>query len=253
MESNIIIKRLQEIEPEKNSILICGLPGIGNVGRISVDYMIEKLKMERILEIYSSHFPAQVFVDRGGKAHLNRNTLFYKKISSTKSLFVFTGDFQGNTPEGQYELSWKLLEIARDYRVKNVYTLGGYGIGKLVESPRVLGAFTNLDMKRQLVNSGVKFPEGEPGGGIVGSNGLIVGMADKFFHIEAACLMGETSGYFPDPKASLEIIRTLSKLIGFKISFTDLEERCKNLSELTEKMQSELVDREKKDDLGYFQ
>ncbi len=249
----IKIKKMIDVIPEGTSTLVCGLPGIGNVGRITVDYMIDKLKMEKVLEIYSSHFPAQVFVDREGKAHLNRNTLFYKQISKSKSLFVFTGDFQGNTPEGQYELSWRLLEIAREMSVNIIYTLGGYGVGKLVETPRILGAFTDSSLKQNLIKNGVKFPEGEPGGGIVGSNGLIVGLAYKFFRIQAACLMGETSGYFPDPKAALEILKTLTKLVGFRVSLMDLEERCKNLSELTEKMQSDMIDKEKKDDLGYFQ
>ncbi|MHB1439591.1 MAG: proteasome assembly chaperone family protein [Cuniculiplasma sp.] len=249
----IKIKKMMDIIPEGKSVLVCGLPGIGNVGRITVDYMVDKLKMEKVLEIYSTHFPAQVFVDREGKAHLNRNTLFYKKLNKGKSLFVFTGDFQGNTPEGQYDLSWQLLEIAREMNVSTIYTLGGYGVGKLVDTPRILGAFTSLEMKENLIKNGVKFPEGEPGGGIVGSNGLIVGLAYKFFHLEAACLMGETSGYFPDPKAALEILKALSKIIGFRISLEELVERCKNLSELTEKMQSEMVDKEKKEDLGYFQ
>lgn len=252
MES-IMIKRFKEVFPEGQSIMICGLPGIGNVGRISVDYFVEKLGMEKILDIYSSHFPAQVFVDKTGKAHINRNSMFYKKLTKTKHLFVFTGDFQGNTPEGQYELSWKLLELAREMHVDKIYTLGGYGIGKLVSVPRVLGAFTNNSMKDRLVKAGVNFPEGEPGGGIVGSNGLIVGLSYKFFHIESACLMGETSGYFPDPKASLEILKILAKLTGIKVSFADLEERCKNLSDITEKMQNEAMEKEKSDDLGYFQ
>ncbi len=249
----IVIKRYRDVFPEGESIMICGLPGIGNVGRISVDYMVDKLKMEKILDIFSSHFPAQVFVDREGKAHINRNSMFYKKLSKNKHVFVFTGDFQGNTPEGQYELSWQLLELAREVNVNKIYTLGGYGIGKLVNDPRVLGAFTNKAMKDRLTKAGVKFPEGEPGGGIVGSNGLIVGLAYKFFHIEAACLMGETSGYFPDPKASLEILKILAKLASLKISYADLEERCKNLSDITGKMQNEMVEKEKKDDLGYFQ
>ncbi len=249
----MMIKRFKEVFPEGQSTMICGLPGIGNVGRISVDYLIEKLNMEKILDVYSSHFPAQVFVDKNGKAHINRNSLFYKKLTKTKHIFVFTGDFQGNTPEGQYDLSWKLLEIAREMNVDKIYTLGGYGIGKLVSVPRILGAFTNNAMKERLVKAGVKFSEGEPGGGIVGSNGLIVGLAYKFFHIEAACLMGETSGYFPDPKASLEILKILTKLTGIKVALSDMEERCKNLSDITEKMQNEVSEKERKDDLGYFQ
>ena len=47
----IKIKKMIDVIPEGTSTLVCGLPGIGNVGRITVDYMIDKLKMEKVLSI----------------------------------------------------------------------------------------------------------------------------------------------------------------------------------------------------------
>ena len=40
-----------------NSILIGGLPGIGNVGKIAADYIIEKLKMQKLADIFSQYLP----------------------------------------------------------------------------------------------------------------------------------------------------------------------------------------------------
>jgi hypothetical protein len=175
-----------------------------------------------------------------------------KNISKKKSMIIFTGDFQGNTPEGQYEIGETILNIARENGVKTVYTLGGYGIGKLVENPRILGAVTNLKIRKKLESAGVIFSENEPGGGIIGSAGVIMGLAGEFYGMDAACIMGETSGYFTDPKAALAIIRTLSTLVGFRINLKEMEERSKNIEQLTEKMQGEMQERSQKDDLGYF-
>ena len=55
------IKRLGKVKI-KNPILIEGLPGIGNVGKIAVDFIIENLNAKKIFEIYSYSFPS-VFVN----------------------------------------------------------------------------------------------------------------------------------------------------------------------------------------------
>ena len=47
----------------KNPILIEGLPGMGNVGKITVDFMVESLKAEKFMEIKSGVFPNSVFVN----------------------------------------------------------------------------------------------------------------------------------------------------------------------------------------------
>ena len=37
--------------------------------------------------------------------------------------------------------------------------------------------------------AGVVFPKGEPGGGIVGSAGLVLGLATEVFGISSACIL----------------------------------------------------------------
>jgi len=40
----------------KNPIFIEGLPGVGNIGRVAVGYMIEELGAKNFAELYSRHF-----------------------------------------------------------------------------------------------------------------------------------------------------------------------------------------------------
>ena len=37
-------------------VLIQGLPGIGLVGKIAVDYIVSELGLEKVAEVYSGHF-----------------------------------------------------------------------------------------------------------------------------------------------------------------------------------------------------
>ena len=246
----IMIKNYEE--PELNSpIFVGGLPGIGNVGKIAADYFVDKLKMKKMADIYSEFLPPQVFINNN-VVHLVRESLYYKKTGRKNDLIFLTGDFQGTTQEGQYELSFRTLEFLKKYKVSMVYTLGGYSVGKIVDEPRVLGAVTDKKLVGPLMRNGVVFPEGEPSGGIVGSAGLILGMGTELFSIPGACFMGETSGYFADPKSAREIITVLSKVLKTRINLKDIDEKTKQLEDITEKMRQEAQTKTSKDDLGYF-
>ena len=47
----------------QDPILIEGLPGIGNVGKIAVDFMVGELKAKRLYSFFSYRFPHSVFVN----------------------------------------------------------------------------------------------------------------------------------------------------------------------------------------------
>src|SRR5207253_74048 len=78
--------------------------------------------------------------------------------------------------------------------VRRIFTLGGYGMGRMVTKPRVLGAATGADLVKEMEKYGVVFSRGEPGAGIVGASGLLLGLG-RLYDMQAVCLMGETSGY----------------------------------------------------------
>jgi uncharacterized protein (TIGR00162 family) len=132
------------------------------------------------------------------------------------------------------------------------FTLGGYGLGKLVEKPRVLGAVTDDDLVEEMKGYGVTFSKGEPGSGIVGASGLLLGLG-KVYGIRSVCLMGETSGYFVDPKAAQAVLEVLSKVLDFKVDFTDLEDKAEQIDALTSKLkETEPQPEPRKEDLGYI-
>ena len=248
----IIINQYKRPRPN-NPVLVVGLPGIGNIGKIAAEYLVEKLKMEKLADIFSQYLPPQVFLNDDGEASLVRNSIYYRKFKGKNDLLILAGDFQGTTQEGQYEMTHFVLELAKKWNVSTVYTLGGYSTGKIVEVPRVLGAVTESDMVEQLQEGGVVFPKGEPGGGIVGSAGLMLGLGKELFSIKGACLMGETSGYFADPKGAREVLKVLSKILDIKLDLSDIEERSKQIQQITEKMQEDVQNKmQQKEDLGYF-
>ena len=179
--------------PELNRpILIEGLPGIGNVGKIAADYLCEKLNGKKFATIYSESFPPQVLLDNDCVISMACNELWYVKDVNGKDIVFLRGNYQGSTPEGQYLICDDLMrDVFLRMDLSYIYTLGGYGTGQMVDKPRVLGAVSDVSLKMELEEKGITFSPGEPAAGIVGASALLVAFG-QMYNIPSACLMGET-------------------------------------------------------------
>lgn len=238
-----------------NAFLIEGLPGIGNVGKLAVNHLISALNAKKSLEIYSSSLPPQVTIKEGGIVSLINNEFHYYKNSKNKRDIIFlTGEHQGLDHEGQYALCIKILELAKEMGVTEVITLGGYGLGKIVENPRVLGAATSSSMVKKLKKAGVHFSteQEESSAGIVGASGLLLGLG-RLQGLEGGCLMGETSGYMADPKSAREILLILQKLLSLDLDLSDLDEKIEKIGALTKHLTGMTPSDDSEIDISYIE
>jgi len=252
MESIII--RYIERPQLHNPIFVEGLPGIGNVGKLAAEHLKDELKGQKFADLYSKFFPPQVLVQDDGLVRLVDHEFFYvKRAPHADDIILMTGDYQGLTPEGQYDLSDFILKELKQFGVKRIYTLGGYGLGRMVPKPRVLGAATDHELVKEMEKHGVVFSKGEPGAGIVGASGLLLGLG-KLYGMQSVCLMGETSGYFVDPKSAQAVLEVLTKVLDLKISFEQLENKAKQIDVITSKLRDVEPGSEgpPKEDLGYI-
>ena len=236
-----------------DAILLEGLPGVGNVGKLAAMHLIEELNAKKCIEIYSSHFPPQVLIDDEGIVNLVNNELYYYKgKGKERDLLFLVGEYQGIDSPGQYDLCQKIISLIKEIGVTTIYTLGGYGLGKLVPEPRVLGAATSKEVVDSFKKAGVEFVDGEPGAGIVGASGLLLGLG-KLQNIQGGCLMGETSGYMVDPKSASILLKSLQKLLGVNINLSELEERAKQVDSITNQLKDiETNDKEDSPDMNYI-
>lgn len=221
----------------KDPILVEGLPGVGHVGKLVADHLVEELHAEKIIEIYSPHFPPQVMVEDDGTIKQVRNEIYaYKGREEEPDILLLVGDYQSATNEGHYELTGIFLDIAQEYGVKRIYALGGYGTGQFVDKPTVLGAANNTALVEEMKQHDVIFQENEPGGGIIGVSGLLLGLG-SLRNMDAVCLMGVTSGYLVDPKSAQEVLRVLCKVLKVEVGMEALQERGKEMEKIVGKLQ----------------
>ncbi len=239
----------------RDPIFIEGLPGVGNVGKLAAEHMVEEIGAKRFATVLSQYFPPQVMVQDDGTIKLVRNELYYWRRPGDEGpdIILLVGDIQGITSEGQYVLASRMVDVCVEMGVRRIYTLGGFGVGRMVDDPRVLGAATSLALVEEMRKHGVTFSKGEPGSGIVGASGLLLGLGDVK-GIGAVCLMGETSGYFSDPNAARKLVVVLSELLDIRVDLSKLEERADQIERITSKLKDlEQVEREgSREDLTYI-
>ena len=90
----------------KEPILVEGLPGFGNIGRLTARLLVDFCGGKRFLELYSPYFPDYVVINSQGVCRPPRYE-FYAASTRDKDLIVLTGDTQPSVEDvnAHYELS----------------------------------------------------------------------------------------------------------------------------------------------------
>jgi len=233
---DVVIHTLEKVELHE-PILVEGLPGVGNVGKLAADYLKEQLRAKPLATIYSKFFPPQVYVSEEGIIRLVSNDLHYWKAppASGHDVVVLGGDYQGISPEGQYEITQRVLDYCHALGVRQVFTLAGFAQGRVVDAPRVLGAATHPEQVEAMKKFGVVFSRNDPGGGLIGASGLFLGLG-RILGMQGVCLMGETSGYFVDPRSAEAVLKVLAKVLRIEIDFTALESKAHEVDRIAQKI-----------------
>jgi len=215
-------------------VLVEGLPGVGHVGKLAAEHLLEEFDAELVARVYSEHFPPQVTVEDGTVSLACAE--FHAVDAGETDLLVLTGDHQAGDGPGHYRLTSHLLDVAGEHGCERAFALGGVPTGELIEEYDVLGAATDDALVGTLREAGVEFRDDEPAGGIVGVSGLLLGLGGRR-GVEVGCLMGETSGYLVDPKSAQAVLDVLSELLGFDVGYGALSDRAEEMEEVMEKMQ----------------
>jgi len=242
-----------------NPILIEGLPGIGFVGKLAAEYVVDELGAKKVATLYSNHFPHQILINKDGTIKMLTNEIYvYKDPKKKNDLVILTGDVQPITSMSQYEVMNIILEFFAEMGGKRIITLGGYGMGKLVEKPRVFGAVADKKDIDAYKKHGVSF--GDVEGSIIGAAGMLLGLG-RLKGMNGICLMGETHGNYIDHKSAQKVIEVLSSIVGVKINTEKLGKKAKESEGMIKKLEEELSKGEmaspmempkKREDLSYI-
>ncbi len=221
------IKNISAREP----ILIEGLPGIGNVGKITADYLIDQLKADKIMSFFSYYMPNSVFVNEENLVDLPKIELFHKKVKGQDYLFL-SGDVQPQNETGSYTFTELIIDLMRKYRCKEIIALGGIGLAEIPENPKVYCTGNDKKLVNKISKKGAKPDVYGLVGPIIGISGLLVGLS-KRKNIPSAALLTETYGHpmYLGLKSAKEAIKVLAKIYGFKIDYAPINKEIKQMEQ----------------------
>lgn len=227
----------------EDSILIVGLPGIGNVGKISVDFLVDELKAVEYVSFFSYSFPHSVFVTSDNLVELPSICMYHKKRKGKPDLLFLTGDLQPTTERSCYAFCQLLDTLAKELNVSKIFTLGGIGFKEEAKQQHLYVAGNHL--KEQLkFNKKHKVTKKAYGsvGPIIGVSGVLAGIST----IPTLILLTETVNHplFIGVDGAKLLLTTLSNELSLSVDVSLLDkelkkeeeklDRTKKLSQLSE-------------------
>ncbi|RLI22438.1 hypothetical protein DRO54_01190 [Candidatus Bathyarchaeota archaeon] len=195
----------------KEPILVEGLPGFGNIGRITAKLLVDFCGGKRFLELYSPYFPDYVVVDSQGICRPPRYE-FYAASTKDKHLIILTGDTQPSIEDVNvhYELGAEILDVAEQFGCNTIITIGGVPIQN--PNREIFVAATSSKLASELIERGaLLYSKGR----IMGATGILLGLA-KIRGWTGICLLGATTGLRADKEAALSVFRFLLKILGLE-------------------------------------
>ncbi|HLC58270.1 MAG TPA: PAC2 family protein [Candidatus Nanoarchaeia archaeon] len=237
MNSNWMIKNFAKVIV-KEPIVIEGLPGMGNVGKIAVDFIIEALEATKIYELNSDSFPNCVFLSENGLVELPKIEIYHKKINKNDFLLI-SGDVQPSEEKSCYEFCENLLDLFQKLKVKEIVTLGGIGLNELPKEIKLYCAGNNTKTINKYLDAQVKSAEGVVGP-IVGVSGLLLGLAQNR-NINGVILLVETLGLpsYLGIKEAKELLNVLNRKLKLNLNIQELNKEVKAIEkEINDKLKS---------------
>ncbi len=233
----------EKIPSIKSPILIAGLPGIGNVGKIAVDFLIEEFKAKKIYTFFSYDLPNTVFVNEQNMVSLPEISLYHAKIQKN-DLLLLAGDVQPGTDDSSFEFCDTILDIFKSMNGKEIITIGGIGLQDIPKKPKVYCTGNSKEIiKKYTQETNAKTQLFGVVGPIMGVTGLLLGMS-KRKNIQAASFLAETFGHplYLGIAGSKEVIKILDKKLSLKVDIKQLEKEIKDIESEMLKRTKELTD-----------
>jgi len=225
-----------------DTIFIEGLPGIGNVGKVVIDFIVDELDAKKIYEITSNTFPHSVFVNEDNLVELPKIEMFFKRVNG-HDLLLMGGDVQPIDEVSSYEFSEKVLDLVESFNAKEIITLGGIGLGEIPKKPKIYCTGNSRKIVDRYKNNKVHNRLYGVVGPIVGVSGLLLGLASKR-KIDAVALLAETYGHpmYLGVKGARELLKVLDEKLKLGVNVDKLEKEIayieKQIMKRTEELSS---------------
>lgn len=215
---------------------------MGNVGKITIDFIIDSLKAEKIIEIYANYFNHCVFVQEDGSCKLPTIDIFHKRIKNRDFVFV-TGDIQPVDERGCYDFCFGLVNWFKNVNGVEIITIGGIGLEDIPKNPQLFICGSDKKLISRFKDKEVETNAFNVVGPILGVSGVLVGVS-QLEGIPALTILAETFGnpLYLGIKGSRKVLQLLESKLKLGLDIKSLDKEMKGIEkEVKEKMEKELL------------
>ena len=184
--------------PEHSAILEA-VPGVGNVGKIVVDALVEKHPSRTIGWILHPDFPPHATLSKDGLLAPPRLEINSVILPDGKTIITIGGDLQPMTANGQYEVAESILAMAKENNTPKILVLAGLAAGAEDRNIHVICA--DLDVKKSLQEIDINVTDEQPKSGMIGIAGLLISLS-PLHGVPTIGLVAETIGASADTLAA---------------------------------------------------
>lgn len=184
------------------------------------DYMLRKMKFEKIGTIRASAFPPEVLVREDGLSTLPECSFYLTR--GKKDILLFAGDT--SPADEQYEFAQFLLAKAREMGVEELYSVGARWTENPLPpeaEPQATGFSTDSVGVAKLKKHGVKILGEEPAPFF---SSMVVAMA-KDFGMRGYKLSVDHGEPIPHVRSVAKLLDILSSMAGFEVDLEDLRSK----------------------------
>ena len=192
-------------------LLLEALPGVGNVGKIIIDALIDRHDSTLLAWVLHPDYPPHATLDEEGLLRPPRMSIYSVNLPDGRRLVTVGGDVQPLTPAGQHEVANALLtEIAKS---ASPMMLVLAGLAAEPSDHEVHLVCADSSTRDRLVDLGLDPSSTQPQAGVIGTNALLASLA-PLHGVPVACAVAETVGSTVDAGAAGRLVNWLEGSFG---------------------------------------
>jgi len=214
----------------KKTVLIEGLPGIGNVGKVAIDFLIDELGAKKIYELTSFSLPHSVFINEDNLIEMPKIEIYHKKVGEN-DFILLAGDVQPSDEYSCYEFCTEIIKLCKKHNCSDIITLGGIGLNDIPKKPKIFCTGNTKQAIKKYKQKNIHTELYGVVGPIVGVSGLLLGMAPT--KTNAIALLSETFGHpmYLGVTGAKEILKFLNDRFKFNTKIDKLDKEIKDIEE----------------------
>ena len=183
----------------EHAAMLEAVPGVGNVGKLVVDSLVEAHPSRTLAWILHPDFPPHATLDGDSMLAPPRIRIDSVLLPDGRTVIVVGGHLQPITAAGQHEVSETILKLATDSNTPQLLVLAGLAAG--AEDRQIHVICADAEVRKRLEVDDIPVSRKHPEAGMIGIAGLLISLS-PLHSVSTIGLVAETMGASADVMAA---------------------------------------------------